>query len=434
MAEASKEVSTLEDSEVRNIISTGEEKEGNDNEETDDEGSNVRDVLEKLSDFLTKNNLEKQITDERKKITRKIEQKNEEISQKNETHRHKLCDIHEAYKIEIQKENERHVEDLKVTETAIRQLKIKLEELQQLNYSISRKIPITDMTATSSSRQDQTRVRDLLECPVCLEEMKPPKKIFQCSNGHVICELCKGNSEVRSCPTCRVKFRGHNVVRNIVAEKLARSTFEADDLSDLSPPPPGTRVSTIESNPPLSFRSADTEQYQLVGFEPAYGYRREQYSSVQHRAEEDEEGDDEDDNDFLEWARILGQSESSEATTSNQHRRLGEAPAGRDEVQPEAGGQNSRDTPSRSEREYTGQSRDPRLREAQLIRTYRPQHPRYLPHHMRRQRTTSQEDPELREIYNEEEAAGERLFFSRTPRTVRRSDDNDNLRGYRRVL
>jgi len=434
MAEASKEVSTLEDSEVRNIISTGEEKEGNDNEETDDEGSNVRDVLEKLSDFLTKNNLEKQITDERKKITRKIEQKNEEISQKNETHRHKLCDIHEAYKIEIQKENERHVEDLKVTETAIRQLKIKLEELQQLNYSISRKIPITDMTATSSSRQDQTRVRDLLECPVCLEEMKPPKKIFQCSNGHVICELCKGNPEVRSCPTCRVKFRGHNVVRNIVAEKLARSTFEADDLSDLSPPPPGTRVSTIESNPPLSFRSADTEQYQLVGFEPAYGYRREQYSSVQHRAEEDEEGDDEDDNDFLEWARILGQSESSEATTSNQHRRLGEAPAGRDEVQPEAGGQNSRDTPSRSEREYTGQSRDPRLREAQLIRTYRPQHPRYLPHHMRRQRTTSQEDPELREIYNEEEAAGERLFFSRTPRTVRRSDDNDNLRGYRRVL
>ena len=77
----------------------------------------------------------------------------------------------------------------------------------------------------------------------------------------------------------------------------------------------------------------------------------------------------------------------------------------------------------------------PRLREAQLIRTYRPQHPRYLPHHMRRQRTTSQDDQELREIYNEEEGGGERLFFSRTPRTVRRSEDiNDNLRGYRRVL
>ena len=156
MAEASKDISTLEDSEVRSIISKGEEKDDNDNDETEDEGSNVRDVLEKLSDFLTKNNLEKQITDERKKITRKIEQKNEEISQKNETHRHKLCDIHEAYKIEIQKENERHVEDLKITETSIRQLKIKLDELQQLNYSISRKIPCTDMTATSTSRQGKS--------------------------------------------------------------------------------------------------------------------------------------------------------------------------------------------------------------------------------------------------------------------------------------
>ena len=111
------------------------------------------------------------------------------------------------------------------------------------------------------------------------------------------------------------------------------------------------------------------------------------------------------------------------------HRRLGEAPAGRDEVQAEP--VQSRETPSR---EYSGAGREPRLREAQLIRTYRPHHPRYLPHHMRRQRNTSQEDPELREIYNEEEVAGERLFFSRTPRTVRRSDDNDNMRGYRRVL
>ena len=30
-----------------------------------------------------------------------------------------------------------------------------------------------------------------------MEEMKPPKKIFQCSNGHVICELCKNNPEVK---------------------------------------------------------------------------------------------------------------------------------------------------------------------------------------------------------------------------------------------
>ena len=32
---------------------------------------------------------------------------------------------------------------------------------------------------------------------MCMEEMKPPKKIFQCSNGHVICEHCKNNPEVK---------------------------------------------------------------------------------------------------------------------------------------------------------------------------------------------------------------------------------------------
>ena len=72
-------------------------------------------VLEKLNDFLTENNLEQQIAEERKMIMQKIEGKNEEILQKKETHRHKLNEVHEAYKREIQKENERHLDDLKVS-------------------------------------------------------------------------------------------------------------------------------------------------------------------------------------------------------------------------------------------------------------------------------------------------------------------------------
>ncbi len=49
----------------------------------------------------------------------RIDSKNEEILQKKDTHRHKLTEIHEAYKREIQNENERHLEDLKVTEVDI---------------------------------------------------------------------------------------------------------------------------------------------------------------------------------------------------------------------------------------------------------------------------------------------------------------------------
>ena len=34
------------------------------------------------------------------------------------------------------------------------------------------------------------------ECPVCYEVMSPPSRIFQCNNGHLICEDCKAHSEV----------------------------------------------------------------------------------------------------------------------------------------------------------------------------------------------------------------------------------------------
>ena len=103
------------------------------------------------------------------------------------------------------------------------------------------------------------------------------------------------------------------MVRNIVAEKLARSTYEAEEVSGLSPPAPSSsRHSTIESNPPLqppapaslSFRN-EAEQFHLVGFEPAYGnYRRH---TPQGQGADDEEEDEEDDGDFLEWARIIGE-------------------------------------------------------------------------------------------------------------------------------
>ena len=118
-------------------------------------------------------------------------------------------------------------------------------------------------------------------------------------------------------------------MRNIVAEKVARSTFESDD-SDEAPASlnPGPRT-TIESNPLGAFRPTtretvvEGEEFHLVGFEPAYGYRRH-VGGADGREEEEEEEED----DFLAWARIIGQGEgretSSPSSSSNQHRRLGE--------------------------------------------------------------------------------------------------------------
>ena len=70
-------------------------------------------------------------------------------------------------------------------------------------------------------------VTKLLECPVCLDEMLPPVKIFQCSNGHIICEKCK--NMVKVCPTCRVGMVSST--RNILAENLADQKQKCDSSS-----------------------------------------------------------------------------------------------------------------------------------------------------------------------------------------------------------
>ena len=53
-----------------------------------------------------------------------------------------------------------------------------------------------------------------LECPVCMDYMRPP--ITLCANGHNICNTCK--QKVPHCPTCRQQFLN---TRNLALEKAA---------------------------------------------------------------------------------------------------------------------------------------------------------------------------------------------------------------------
>ena len=55
---------------------------------------------------------------------------------------------------------------------------------------------------------------NLLECPVCLELAWPPKKIFQCREGHIVCDTCKANPNLKTCPMCRISFSNNLTSRN----------------------------------------------------------------------------------------------------------------------------------------------------------------------------------------------------------------------------
>ena len=49
-------------------------------------------------------------------------------------------------------------------------------------------------------------VASILECPVCLETMVRVR-IYQCRNGHNVCERCSTNPSLVSCPQCREPYR-----------------------------------------------------------------------------------------------------------------------------------------------------------------------------------------------------------------------------------
>lgn len=66
--------------------------------------------------------------------------------------------------------------------------------------------------------------REQFECPVCLEEMKPPARIHQCVDGHLLCGLCRENPAIVTCPVCRGNIMG----RAVVMEKLAKALFGGD--------------------------------------------------------------------------------------------------------------------------------------------------------------------------------------------------------------
>ena len=72
--------------------------------------------------------------------------------------------------------------------------------------------------ATSNTDQNSTDVflRDLLECPVCMETIKSVP-VYQCNNGHVICKDCI--KKLNNCPICR---NDSTLNRNLKLENIVQ--------------------------------------------------------------------------------------------------------------------------------------------------------------------------------------------------------------------
>eukprot|EP00092_Neocalanus_flemingeri_P098701 GFUD01125865.1.p1 GENE.GFUD01125865.1~~GFUD01125865.1.p1 ORF type:complete len:103 (+),score=24.42 GFUD01125865.1:3-311(+) len=77
---------------------------------------------------------------------------------------------------------------------------------------------------SSQSALDSNDAKKEFKCPICVEPMSPPVRIWQCAEGHILCENCKNHPDVRNCPACRGAFAG----RNLAMERMAELVFKMD--------------------------------------------------------------------------------------------------------------------------------------------------------------------------------------------------------------
>ena len=137
---------------------------------------------------------------------------------------------------------ERHIEEIKCllnkqskeTGKTGQQLRREIEHLKSCHVNERRKVEEENKIAKEKLKnfKDQLDTLNSLnildppcpECPVCLETMKPPEKIIQCNNGHLLCEDCSKSEGITSCPTCREGLTG----RAIAMEQHLRVLYKVE--------------------------------------------------------------------------------------------------------------------------------------------------------------------------------------------------------------
>ena len=124
-----------------------------------------------------------------------------------------------------------------------------LENISGINRTINKyatEIKAIEVSSTDYERQKQEYkfyekcfqegkhdeiIKDLnKECPICFEEMLTPIKIFQCSQGHLLCEICfkKVSESTKVCPFCK-----RDVVTTPIRNRALEEAIENEARKDM---------------------------------------------------------------------------------------------------------------------------------------------------------------------------------------------------------
>ena len=121
-------------------------------------------------------------------------------------------------------QNQETIENLKTNAAEVKEkvsdyanLKAELQFLENDlacgNYDV-----INEETVLASSAVKVT-------CPICFNNIKRGTSMYQCGNGHWLCEVCYNHKQMTECPFCRMKKEG-NFARNLGLEAVIEGTAD----------------------------------------------------------------------------------------------------------------------------------------------------------------------------------------------------------------
>eukprot|EP00092_Neocalanus_flemingeri_P028665 GFUD01031126.1.p1 GENE.GFUD01031126.1~~GFUD01031126.1.p1 ORF type:complete len:521 (+),score=127.53 GFUD01031126.1:84-1646(+) len=84
------------------------------------------------------------------------------------------------------------------------------QDSQSLSKLFEEQVEAQTLVLLDTVNQKSAKTLAAPECPYCMEELRPPGRIFQCFTGHLICQKCLANPSIRECPTCSQKIIGRN--------------------------------------------------------------------------------------------------------------------------------------------------------------------------------------------------------------------------------
>ena len=141
-----------------------------------------------------------------------------------------MRDVQERQKNELE---EKHiVEKAKLTtkfEAQERQQKATLLKLRKTVEDLRKEIEVDPEAGAGAGNATDDGVEEAkghLECPICFKVMRPPTRIWQCPQSHLVCEICRDKLENMRCPSCRTETVTQ---RARLAERMAIALFANPD-------------------------------------------------------------------------------------------------------------------------------------------------------------------------------------------------------------